>query len=279
MKLNGYVSVEFPGEDVEIEYTYTADETAFDPEQIMRYGRDFIQFEGQVSLEDYTNEIEAILEKAGLIKPVSNVIQQQISDLVDSIDEDETVFQHVREGRNHKFSTSARPIIYKEISDMKNPSAQESYYNTYSSIFKNKFYDIFFNRADLIDDELKKQIPLFHDIPPRQINRLKLPRSAVLVIPYASINNLGTYGKDEAKMRQQFQYSYDFIVTIDSSLTDEEIMLSLAFVKYMNENIEILDDIALEAFNSTFAKSLKEKKKATSSNLIKEGKWKIKILT
>jgi hypothetical protein len=278
MKLNGYVSVEFPGEDVEIEYTYTADETAFDPEQIMRYGRDFIQFEGQVSLEDYTNEIEAILEKAGLIKPVSNVIQQQISDLVDSIDEDETVFQHVREGRNHKFSTSARPIIYKEISDMKNPSAQESYYNTYSSIFKNKFYDIFFNRADLIDDELKKQIPLFHDIPPRQINRLKLPRSAVLVIPYASINNLGTYGKDEAKMRQQFQYSYDFIVTIDSSLTDEEIMLSLAFVKYMNENIEILDDIALEAFNSTFAKSLKEKKKATSSNLIKEGKWKIKIL-
>jgi len=80
-------------------------------------------------------------------------------------------------------------------------------------------------------------------------------------------------------MRQQFQYSYNFTVTIDSSLTDEEIMLSLAFVKYVNDNIEILDDIALEAFNKTFAQSLKEKKKATSSKLIKEGKWKIKILT
>ena len=162
---------------------------------------------------------------------------------------------------------------------MKNPRAQESYYNTYSSIFKSKFYDIFFNRADRIDDELKKQIPLFQDIPPRQINRLKLPRSAVLVIPSATINNIGTYGSDGEAMRQQFQYSYEFIVTIDSSLTDEEIMLSLAFVKYMNDNIEILDDIALEAFNKTFAQSLKEKKKATSSKLIKEGKWKIKILT
>jgi len=278
MKLNGYVSVEFPGEDVEIEYTYTAnDQIDLNPEQIMRYGRDLIRFEEQVSLEDYTNEIEAILEKAGIIKPVSSGIQQQIVDLVDSIDEDESVFQHERQGSNHKFTTSARPIIYKEISDMKNPRAQESYYNTYSSIFKSKFYDIFFNRADRIDDELKKQIPLFQDIPPQRINRLKLPRS--LVIPSATINNIGTYRSDGEAMRQQFQYSYEFIVTIDSLLTDEEIMLSLAFVKYMNDNIEILDDIALEAFNKTFAQSLKEKKKATSSKLIKEGKWKIKILT
>jgi len=279
MKLNGDVSIEFPGEDVEIEYVYTADDQIdLNPEQIMLYGLDFIQFEGQVSLEDYTNEIEAILEKAGIIKPVSSGIQQQISDLVDSIDEDESVFLHDREGKNHKFSTSARPIVYKEISDMKNPAAQESYYNSYSSKFINNFYIIFFNRAKLIDDELKKQIPLFNDIPSSQINRLKLPRSALLLIPYATINSIGTYRSDGEAMRQQFQYSYNFTVTIDSSLTDEEIMLSLAFVKYMNDNIEILDDIALEAFNKTFAQTLKEKKKATSSNLIKEGKWKIKIL-
>ena len=278
MKLNGDVSIEFSGEDVEIEYVYTADDGIdLDPQQIMRYGRDLIQFEGQVSLEEYTDEIETILEKAGFIKPVSSA-QQQIFDLVDSIDEDESVFQHTREGRNHKFSTSERPIVYKEISDFKNPAAQESYYNTYSGIFINNFYITFFNRARLIDDELKKQIPLFNDIPSSQINRLKLPRSALLLIPYAKINSIGTYRSDGEAIRQQFQYSYNFTITIDSSLTDEEIMLSLAFVRYMNDNIEILDDIALEAFNKTFAQTLKEKKKATSSNLVKEGKWKIKIL-
>ncbi len=102
--------------------------------------------------------------------------------------------------------------------------------------------------------------------------------TAVEIHSRASIKDAGFTSRIDNTYRRKFSYTYDFIVTINNSMTQEEALLAIAFIKYISENIGVLDDIAVEAFYKTFSYSLKERKKATSSKLVKEGKWKIKIL-
>jgi hypothetical protein len=165
------------------------------------------------------------------------------------------------------------------MSEFKQFEAEERDFNSPSLMnrYANEFARILFLRMEKIDFELIRQIPLFQDIPQQQLNRLKIPGKAVEISGRASIKDLGFTSRVNNSFRRGFSYAYDFIVTINNSMTQEEALLAIAFIKYISENIDVLDEIALEAFYKTFSYSLKESKKAPSSKLVKEGKWKIKI--
>jgi len=267
-------------DDVVIEFFYQSEDYITDTDEILAHGRDFAQFENQLSYDQYVAEVEAILEQAGVLNvSLAASMKEQIDDLIQYVADEDSLFSYSKSGGNHKFSIYSRPIVVKEMSEFKQFEAEERSFNSPSLMnsYANEFARIFFNRANEIDDEIKKQVPLFQDIPSQQLNRLKIPGKAVEIHSRASIKDADFTSRINNTYRRKFSYAYDFIVTINSSMTQEEALLTIAFIKYITENIGVLDDIAVEAFYKTFSYSLKESKKAASSKLVKEGKWKIKI--
>lgn len=82
--------------------------------------------------------------------------------------------------------------------------------------------------------------------------------------------------------RKVLKAGYTFVVTLNATLSEEELALSAAFIKEIANDTETLDDIALQAANNELRPYLKESKKAASSKLIKEGAgnnktWRIRI--
>jgi hypothetical protein len=274
------ILVESVGDEVYIEFFYQSKDYITDTDEILAHGRDFAQFENQLSYDQYVAEVEAILEQAGVLNvSLAASMKEQIDDLIQYVADEDSLFSYSKSGGNHKFSIYSRPIVVKEMSEFKQFEAEERSFNSPSLMnsYANEFARIFFNRANEIDDEIKKQVTLFQDIPSQQLNRLKIPGKAVEIHSRASIKDADFTSRINNTYRRKFSYAYDFIVTINSSMTQEEALLTIAFIKYITENIGVLDDIAVEAFYKTFSYSLKESKKAASSKLVKEGKWKIKI--
>jgi hypothetical protein len=278
------IMVDLVGDEVYIDFFYQTEDEITDTNEILAHGRDFAQFEGQLSYDEYVGEVEAILEQAGLLNvSLAASMKEQIDDLIRYVADEDSLFSYSKSGGNHKFSMYSRPIVYKEMSEFKDFEAEAQDFNVVSQNYANQFAKIFFNRANEIDDEIKKQAPLFQDIPSQQLNRLKLPGKAVEIYGRANIEDAGFTSRISNNYRRKFKYSYDFIITINNSMTQEEALLTIAFIKYISENINVLDDIAVEAFYKTFSYSLKERKKAPSTKLIKEGDarvtktWRIKI--
>jgi len=279
------ILVDFINDEVYIEFFYQSEEVVTDTDEILAHGRDFAQFENQLSYDQYVAEVEAILEQAGVLNvSLAASMKEQIDDLIQYVDDEDSLFSYSKSGGNHRFSIYSRPVVVKEMSEFKggeNMGPDDTdYFNSpnVSNTYADTFAKILFGRMEKIDDEIKRQVPLFQDIPSQQLNRLKIPGKAVEIHSRASIKELSFTSKINNTYRSKFSYAYDFIVTINNSMTQEEALLTIAFIKYITENIGVLDDIAVEAFYKTFSYSLKERKKAPSSKLVKEGKWKIKIL-
>jgi len=271
-------------DDVVIEFFYQSEDYITDTDEILAHGRDFAQFENQLSYDQYVAEVEAILEQAGVLNvSLAASMKEQIDDLIQYVADEDSLFSYSKSGGNHKFSIYSRPVVVKEMSEFKggeNMGPDDTdYFNSpnVSNNYADTFAKILFGRMEKIDDEIKRQVPLFQDIPSQQLNRLKISGKAIEIHSKASIKELSFTSKINNTYRSKFSYAYDFIVTINNSMTQEEALLTIAFIKYISENIGVLDDIALEAFYKTFSYSLKERKKAPSSKLVKEGKWKIKI--
>ena len=280
------ILVESVGDEVYIEFFYQSKDYEYiiDTDEILEHGRDFAQFENQLSYDEYVGEVEAILEQAGVLNvSLAASMKEQIDDLIQYVADEDSLFSYSKSGGNHKFSIYSRPVVVKEMSEFKggeNMGPDDTdYFNSpnVSNNYADTFAKILFGRMEKIDDEIKRQVPLFQDIPSQQLNRLKIPGKAVEISGRASIKDLGFTSRINNSFRRGFSYAYDFIVTINNSMTQEEALLAIAFIKYISENIDVLDEIALEAFYKTFSYSLKERKKAASSKLVKEGKWKIKI--
>jgi len=109
-------------------------------------------------------------------------------------------------------------------------------YPNVSNTYANEFARILFSRINEIDDEIKRQTSLFQDIPSQQLNRLKIPGKAVEIHSRASIKELSFTSKINNTYRSKFSYAYDFIVTINNSMTQEEALLTIVFFERKEES-------------------------------------------
>jgi hypothetical protein len=234
--------------------------------------RDLSQFEGQMSYDDYKKEIELILENNGIIGQSAIASkQEQIQDLIASLED--TPFE-VDEQSPRKINFEyAKELFVKDMAE----------YNLHVNLkslieeMKLEFQRIFTSRATTTIQQLQKQLPLFNDVKQQVNPKYLIP--TIYDVKFAVVPT--TFGTYDAP-RKVVKVGYTFVVTLNATLSEEELALSAAFIKEIANDTETLDDIALQAVNNELQPYLKESKKAASSKLIKEGvgnnkTWRIKI--
>jgi len=225
-----------------------------------------------MSYDDYKKEIELILENNGIIGQSAIASkQEQIQDLIASLED--TPFE-VDEQSPRKINFEyAKELFVKDMAE----------YNLHVNLkslieeMKLEFQRIFTSRATTTIQQLQKQLPLFNDVKQQVNPKYLIP--TIYDVKFAVVPT--TFGTYDAP-RKVVKVGYTFVVTLNATLSEEELALSAAFIKEIANDTETLDDIALQAVNNELQPYLKESKKAASSKLIKEGvgnnkTWRIKI--
>ena len=261
---------------VEIYMNYSEDEIE-SIRDIQSALRDLAQFEGQIDYDDYTREIEWILEKNELLGQAGITSkQEQVQDLIDTLED--TEFEVEQQSTKKIRFEYVKELMVKNISDYQESIDNSRSLNILQNEFKNQFQFLFSKRAAKAFEEIQKQLPLFNKGEQQQVSgKYLIPR--IYEVNFRMFPT--TYGTFDAP-RKIYKIGYTFVVTLDTTLSEEEVMASVAFIKEIANNTEILDDLAIQAVNSELAPYLKESKKRNSSKLIKEGAgnnkiWRIKI--
>lgn len=261
---------------IEIFISYSEDEIE-SIRDIQSALRDLAQFEGQIDYDDYVKEIEYILEKNEMLGTAGITSkQEQVQDLIDSLED--TEFEVDEQSPKKVKFEYVKELMVKNTSDYQESIDNSRSLNILQNEFKNQFQYLFSKRAAKAFEEIQKQLPLFNKGEQQQV-------SAKYLIPKLYDVNFRmfptTYGTFDAP-RKIYKIGYTFVVTLDTTLSEEEVMISVAFIKEIANNTDILDDLAMQAVNSELSPYLLERKKPASSKLIKEGVgnnkiWRIKI--
>ena len=237
---------------------------------------DLVQFENQMDYDGYTREIEWILEKNELLGQAGITSkQEQVQDLIDSLEDTEFEVDE-QSSKKIKFEY-VKELMVKNISDYQESIDNTRSLNMLQNEFKNQFQFLFSKRAAKAFEEIQQQLPLFAGVEQQVDAKYLIPR--LYDVNFRMFPT--TYGTFDAP-RKIYKIGYTFVVTLDTTLSEEEVMASVAFIKEIANNTETLDELAMQAVNSQLSPYLLESKKRNSSKLIKEGAgnnkiWRIKI--
>lgn len=250
-------------------------EDAIGLEQFESYLRDLVDFERNMSLEDYTNEVEAILSNLGLFaESAYSQLKEDIDELYDLVDEESETFS-IHEDTNKKTVFShEKVLLVKQKNEFKLPpqsttlsaplSPAEFFAYEFPKISsqisydaRKKFRQLFEDRAKKAIEQIQKQLPLFRTMQPEVEAKYLVPK--LYFVNFNAQIEAGSFSFSEV-----IEITYYFDITLDKTLTKLEILTSIQFIKEIIKNVEIIDELAHQALYSSIQQYLIESKKHAS---------------
>ena len=252
-----------PDDTIRITFSYYL-EDAIGLDRFESYLKDLVDFERNMSLEDYTNEVGARLSNLGLYadSPYSQ-LKEDIDELYDLVDEESETFSIEQDTNKKTVFSHQKVLLVKEKNEFKEISSFGIYTDA-----RNKFKQLFEDRAKNAIEQIQKQLPLFRSIQPEVEPKYLIPKlySAEFNVKYIGLPGRadGARGDSFGSPQQKLQMAYEFKVIFDKTLTKLEILTSIAFIKEVIKNVEIIDDLAYQALYSSMQQYLVESKKHAS---------------
>lgn len=246
-------------------------QTEIPADEVSSVIRDMKTFIDKVSYQDYVAEIRAILQD----KDVGILERQNDADsFKDKLEELDHVIENVftvQSGgpskRVYTYTFNIRIFPTNSITKpceefLKQPEAIEP-------LFVQQFERIFNQKAkqDFLDS--LRQIPLFKNMSPSDQKEVFQSLPQMYSILFGINKNKNRYDTPVLNYVPQMMLN----VTILKTFSESELLPSVAFLKAVAKDPEIVEQAAYEAFNMVAKRCLVESKKHPSSKLIKEG-WK-----
>lgn len=253
--------------------------------------RDLAEFENKVSFEDFSDEVKYILKNAGLLLASDTFstpdTKERIDQLVYTIkqqEEDEDFpFEVVKKTLNKVVFSYEKVLFYLNESDLKTSQLSANRYQWPGDIGTEKmvryFRDIMEDKVSAALDAIEKQEPLFKNIKTKVSPKYILPK--LYSAKYEIFIKDVSYGNIQ---RYKVGIKFKLEITINNTLPDDQLLLSVQFMELLLEEPVAIEQIAAQAAKKALFDSgyLAERKNTHSSKLIKEGmgqnkNWRIKI--
>ena len=229
-------------ENVEIQISYVASRIS----SVRRYElliRDFIQFQDQVDLDDYTEEVKAKLEYLGfLVNTSDNAFKTYNQLLLDLIKEMDRFEYNEEKSTNKSYDFEFKHTITR-TGDMNLPLEA-------TARVSDEFKVIFDLKAKQYYADAERQTSLFLGKQSTKISKYTFPKLFI-------VTTSGHVDRDYLSRKAKV-FEFLINVKIDKTLSEEELLTTMNFIRNMNQEPEAIEKAANLAFGKVYSAYLNE---------------------